>query len=100
MSAQMAAASAEFEASRLAALATARREKADALQQLESALNARFACERDAALDAQAEAAMQDKTDAERAVETRTRADAEAAVSDGSLTPSVAVDQLLDRLGS
>jgi LAO/AO transport system kinase len=28
------------------------------------------------------------------------RADAEAAVSDGSLTPSVAVDQLLDRLGS
>jgi LAO/AO transport system kinase len=27
------------------------------------------------------------------------RADAEAAVSDGSLTPSVAVDQLLDRLG-
>ena len=28
------------------------------------------------------------------------RADAEAAVSDGSLTPSVAVNQLLDRLGS
>ncbi len=28
------------------------------------------------------------------------RADAEAAVSDGSLTPSVAVDRLLDRLGS
>ena len=28
------------------------------------------------------------------------RADAEAAVSDGSLSPSVAVDQLLDGLGS
>ena len=28
------------------------------------------------------------------------RADAEAAVSDGSLPPSVAVDQLLERLGS
>jgi hypothetical protein len=75
MEADKAKAVAFVETEKVAALALAETDKAGALQQFESLLTERFAREKDAALDQQAEAAMEDKLECEKAIAAKMRAE-------------------------